>query len=80
MRQRGIITYGLSSNAQNPVAGAFHDAIFNVWRRFSKQVLYFAPPMVFFYYAMDWAVHRYVSDIRRGRSQLFADRDAETTT
>ncbi|KAI2605777.1 ubiquinol-cytochrome c reductase complex ubiquinone-binding protein [Hypoxylon fragiforme] len=58
MPQKGIITYTLSSNKQNPIAGAFHDAIFNTWRRFGSQVLYIAPPMIFFYYAMDWAIHR----------------------
>lgn len=60
MKQRGIITYGLSSNRQNPVAGAFHDAIFNTWRRFSKQVLYFTPPLIAAYYVLDWATHRCV--------------------
>jgi hypothetical protein len=43
------------------MAGAAHDAVFNTWRRFSKQILYIAPPMIFFYYAMDWATHRYGS-------------------
>lgn len=60
-KQKGIITYGLSANRQNPFAGAGHDAIFNTWRRFSKQVLYVAPPFVFFYYVMNWAVDRYVT-------------------
>ncbi|KAI1270021.1 UcrQ family protein [Xylariaceae sp. FL1019] len=56
--QKGIITYAMSPNKQNPFAGAGHDAVFNTWRRFSKQVLYVAPPLIFFYYAMDWAIHR----------------------
>ncbi|KAL7623291.1 ubiquinol--cytochrome-c reductase subunit 8 [Parahypoxylon ruwenzoriense] len=56
--QKGIISYTLSSNKQNPFAGAFHDAIFNTWRRFSAQVLYVAPPMIFFYYTMSWAIER----------------------
>jgi hypothetical protein len=60
-KQRGIITYGLSANRQNPFAGAGHDAVFNTWRRFSKQVLYVAPPFVFFYYVMNWAVERYAT-------------------
>ncbi|KAI5923052.1 UcrQ family protein [Camillea tinctor] len=73
VKQRGIITYALSPNKQNPFAGAAHDAIFNTWRRFSKQVLYFAPPMVFFYYAMSWAVERneYLNS-KAGRAE-FAD-------
>lgn len=59
MKQKGIITYGISSNRQNPFAGAFHDAIFNTWRRFSAQVLYIAPPFIGAYMIMDWATHRY---------------------
>ncbi|KAI1332599.1 UcrQ family protein [Xylariaceae sp. FL0255] len=57
-KQRGIITYAMTANKQNPFAGAGHAAIFNTWRRFSKQVLYVAPPLVFFYYAMSWATER----------------------
>lgn len=49
----------MSANQQNAFAGAFNDAIFNSWRRFSRQVLYVAPPLVFFYYAMSWATERY---------------------
>ncbi|KAI0973966.1 cytochrome b-c1 complex subunit 8 [Xylaria arbuscula] len=56
--QKGIITYTLSANRQNPLAGTAHDAVFNTWRRFSKQVLYFAPPFIAFYYAMSWATER----------------------
>ncbi|RYO90685.1 hypothetical protein DL766_006174 [Monosporascus sp. MC13-8B] len=59
MKQRGIITYAMSPNRQNPLAGATHAAIFNSWRRFRFQVLYWAPPLVFFYYAMNWATERY---------------------
>ncbi|RYP03877.1 hypothetical protein DL765_010369 [Monosporascus sp. GIB2] len=59
MKQRGIITYAMSPNRQNPLAGATHAAIFNSWRRFRYQVLYWAPPLVFFYYAMNWATERY---------------------
>ncbi|KAI1862607.1 hypothetical protein JX265_002773 [Neoarthrinium moseri] len=73
MKQKGIITYGLSSNRQNPVAGAAHAAVFNTWRRFSKQILYVAPPMIFFYYAMDWAIHRnHYLNSKQGRAE-FAD-------
>ncbi|KAI2772739.1 cytochrome b-c1 complex subunit 8 [Daldinia loculata] len=56
--QRGIITYGLSPNRQNIFAGAAHDAVFNTWRRFSAQVLYWAPLLLGAYYAMDWAIRR----------------------
>ncbi|KAI0143922.1 ubiquinol-cytochrome c reductase complex ubiquinone-binding protein [Hypoxylon sp. NC0597] len=58
MPQKGIISYTLSANKQNPLAGTAHAAIFNTWRRFSAQVLYVAPPMIFFYYAMSWATER----------------------
>ncbi|KAL2757985.1 hypothetical protein ACRALDRAFT_1068444 [Sodiomyces alcalophilus JCM 7366] len=57
-KQRGIITYGLSPNRQNPFAGAGHDAIFNTFRRFRSQVLYIAPPFIAAYYIMDWATER----------------------
>ncbi|KAH8671103.1 UcrQ family protein [Xylariales sp. PMI_506] len=71
MKQRGIISYGLSPNAQNPLAGAAHAAVFNTWRRFSKQVLYWAPPCVFFYYAMDWAIHRnHYLNSKAGRAEF----------
>lgn len=53
----------MSPNKQNPFAGAAHDAVFNTWRRFSKQVLYVAPPFIFFYYAMSWATERYERSI-----------------
>ncbi|KAI2779778.1 ubiquinol-cytochrome c reductase complex ubiquinone-binding protein [Daldinia loculata] len=58
MPQKGIISYTLSANRQNPLAGTAHAAIFNTWRRFSAQVLYVAPPLIFFYYAMSWATDR----------------------
>lgn len=49
----------MSPNVQNPLAGTAHAAVFNSWRRFRGQVLYWAPPMIFFYYAMEWAIERY---------------------
>ena len=58
--QRGIITYGRSSNSQKPLGGAAHAAVFNVFRRSKGQILYVVPPLVISYLAMDWAVHRYV--------------------
>ncbi|KAI2640179.1 UcrQ family protein [Xylaria nigripes] len=72
-KQKGIITYSMSPNRQNPFAGAAHDAIFNTWRRFSKQVLYFAPPFIAFYYAMSWSIERneYLNS-KEGRKE-FAD-------
>ncbi|XDG04261.1 hypothetical protein ABKA04_003876 [Annulohypoxylon sp. FPYF3050] len=58
---------------QNPFAGAAHAAIFNTWRRFSAQVLYVAPPLLFFYYAMSWATDRnHYLNSKHGRAE-FAD-------
>ncbi|GIK04625.1 ubiquinol--cytochrome-c reductase subunit 8 [Aspergillus viridinutans] len=53
-----IVTYSLSSNRQRPLAGAFHAAIFNTFRRFRGQVLYVVPPFVAAYAAMNWAIER----------------------
>lgn len=58
--QKGVVTYGLSQNRQRPLAGTLNAAIFNTWRRFSHQVLYFAPPLVLGYYVMSWAIERCV--------------------
>lgn len=54
-----IATYSLSANRQRPLAGAFHSAIFNTFRRFRHQVLYVAPPFLIAYATMNWAVERY---------------------
>ena len=59
MKQKGIISYGVAPNRQDPLAGVAHDAFFNTWRRFSAQVLYWAPPMIAGYYIVNWAVERY---------------------
>jgi hypothetical protein len=58
--QKGIITYGIAPNRQNAFAGAAHDAVFNTWRRFSAQMLYWAPAAITGYYVLEWATHRYV--------------------
>ncbi|KAH8590332.1 cytochrome b-c1 complex subunit 8 [Bisporella sp. PMI_857] len=57
-KQKGVNSYALSSNRQRPLAGTLNAAIFNVWRRFSHQVLYFAPPLIIAYSAMHWAIER----------------------
>ncbi|OXV07699.1 hypothetical protein Egran_04536 [Elaphomyces granulatus] len=56
--QKGIVSYSLSANRQRPLAGAFHAAIFNTWRRFRHQVLYVAPPFIIAYSLMNWANER----------------------
>jgi ubiquinol-cytochrome c reductase subunit 8 len=53
-----MITYMLSSNQQNILAGTAHDAVFNTWRRFRMQALYWIPPMLAAWYAMNWATER----------------------
>ncbi|KAG4435365.1 hypothetical protein IFR05_009151 [Cadophora sp. M221] len=56
--QKGINSFALSANRQRPLAGTLNAAIFNTWRRFSHQVLYFAPPMIIAYVTMQWAIER----------------------
>lgn len=56
--QKGIITFGLSPNRQNPLAGAAHDAVFNTWRRFYAQVFYWSIPAFLGYLIVDWANKR----------------------
>lgn len=60
MPQKGIVSYGVSLNRQNPFAGAAHDAVFNTFRRVSSQILYWAPPVAVGYYIMNWAIDRCV--------------------
>ncbi|MCJ1462143.1 ubiquinol--cytochrome-c reductase subunit 8 [Pseudocyphellaria aurata] len=56
--QKGIISYALSANRQRPLAGTAHAAIFNTWRRFKAQALYFIPPFAIAYLAVDWAIKK----------------------
>lgn len=60
--QKGILSYGISNNRQNPFAGAAHDAVFNTWRRFYSQVFYWGPAAVIGYYTLNWAIERYVNN------------------
>ncbi|RMJ21998.1 Ubiquinol-cytochrome c reductase complex [Aspergillus sp. HF37] len=53
-----ITTYSLSPNRQRPLAGTFHAAVFNTFRRCRHQVLYVVPPFVAAYAAMNYAVER----------------------
>ncbi|CAN8105687.1 unnamed protein product [Discula destructiva] len=57
-KQKGIVTYMMAPNRQNPLAGSAHAAVFNSWRRFSAQVLYVVPPFIAAYYIMNWASER----------------------
>lgn len=56
--QKGIVSYAISANRQRPLAGTAHAAVFNSWRRFRAQVLFWAPPLLFFYGLMNWAVEK----------------------
>ena len=57
--QKGIITYGLSSNRQRPLAGTAHAAVFNVYRRTKGQILFWTIPILAGYELMSWATERY---------------------
>ncbi|MCJ1428927.1 ubiquinol--cytochrome-c reductase subunit 8 [Sticta canariensis] len=56
--QKGIVSYAISANRQRPLAGAAYAAVFNTWRRFRAQALYFIPPFTIAYLAMDWAIKK----------------------
>lgn len=59
-KQKNITTYSLSANAQRPLAGTLNAAIFNTFRRTRHQILYWLPPLLMGYAAMQWATERYV--------------------
>ncbi|EFX01384.1 ubiquinol-cytochrome c reductase complex subunit [Grosmannia clavigera kw1407] len=74
--QRGIISYGIAPNRQNPFAHAGHDAIFNSWRRVSRQVLYWAPTAVAGYFIMSWAFERnHYLNSKAGRAETAANEE-----
>jgi hypothetical protein len=56
--QKGIVTYAVSPNRQDPMAGAVKNAVFNTYRRTYHQILYWLPPLVLGYVLMDWATER----------------------
>ncbi|KAF2112944.1 cytochrome b-c1 complex subunit 8 [Lophiotrema nucula] len=56
--QKGVTTYVMSANRQNPLAGTLNAAIFNTFRRTRNQMLYVAPPFLIAYFAMNWAIER----------------------
>ncbi|KAF2453619.1 cytochrome b-c1 complex subunit 8 [Lineolata rhizophorae] len=58
MPQKGVVTYALSPNRQRPTAGMMHAAVFNTFRRFRQQVLFFVPPLFVAYEVMTWASER----------------------
>ncbi|GIZ45747.1 hypothetical protein CKM354_000890000 [Cercospora kikuchii] len=55
LHQKGIVTYAVSRNRLNPLAGAFKAAVFNTARRTRGQILYWGIPMLLAYSAMQWA-------------------------
>ena len=58
--QKYIVTYAMSANRQRPFAGFLRHGLWNTWRRFNSQVWYWAPPLLFAYWAMSWAEKKYV--------------------
>ncbi|KAL2403964.1 hypothetical protein ABEF95_004364 [Exophiala dermatitidis] len=56
--QKGIVTYTLSPNRYDPLAGIVKSAVFNTYRRTKHQILYWLPPLVLAYFLMDWAVEQ----------------------
>ena len=57
--QKNIITYSMSANRLNPTNHILRDGVFNTFRRTRNQILYWAPPLLLAYMAMDWATERY---------------------
>ncbi|KZZ96363.1 UcrQ [Ascosphaera apis ARSEF 7405] len=58
IKQKGVTSYSLTANRQRPLAGAFHNAIFNTYRRAKAQILYVVPPFVAAYAIMHWATEK----------------------
>jgi ubiquinol-cytochrome c reductase subunit 8 len=56
--QKGVTTYALAPNRQNPMAGTFNAAIFNTFRRTRHQILYWGLPLLVGYETMQWAIER----------------------
>ena len=56
--QKGISSYSLSPNRQAPLAGAAHAAVFNTFRRTRNQILFWLPPLLVAYAAMEWAIEK----------------------
>ncbi|KAF2656169.1 UcrQ-domain-containing protein [Lophiostoma macrostomum CBS 122681] len=70
---KGTVTYSLSANRQNPMAGVATKGFWNMVRRSRNQVLYVVPPFVAAYFTMSWAIERneYLNS-KPGRAE-FAD-------
>ncbi|KAJ9637821.1 ubiquinol--cytochrome-c reductase subunit 8 [Coniosporium tulheliwenetii] len=75
--QKGVVTYAVSPNRQRPLAGVLNAAIFNTFRRTRQQILYWAPPFILAYTAMNWAIERneYLNS-KPGRAEM-AEAEAE---
>ncbi|KAF4307629.1 UcrQ [Botryosphaeria dothidea] len=73
--QKGVTTYALSNNRQKPLGGAFHNAIFNTFRRTRQQILFWAPPLIAGYSLMQWAIEKNeFYNSKEGRA-LFGDEE-----
>ncbi|KAK9380731.1 cytochrome b-c1 complex subunit 8 [Kockiozyma suomiensis] len=54
-KQRGIVTYSVSSYAQKPFAGALYNFFFNTFRRVSSQAIFVILPASGLIYVIDKA-------------------------
>ncbi|KAH6633783.1 cytochrome b-c1 complex subunit 8, partial [Boeremia exigua] len=68
---KGVVTYSLSPNRQRPMANFIGKGFWNVVRRSRNQVLYFIPPLIAGYAAMEWAIERneYLNS-KQGRAEF----------
>ncbi|KAJ1915751.1 ubiquinol--cytochrome-c reductase subunit 8 [Tieghemiomyces parasiticus] len=57
-KQRGIVTYRLSSYQQRLFPNFFSKGFYNIIRRTSAQFLYVAPPTAIAYLTYSWAKKR----------------------
>ncbi|CAO1626676.1 unnamed protein product [Jaminaea pallidilutea] len=56
--QKGISQYSISSNQQNPMAGALRNYLFHGYRRIMYNVPYFAIPIGAAYGIIEWGKSR----------------------
>ncbi|KAF7189079.1 Cytochrome b-c1 complex subunit 8 [Pseudocercospora fuligena] len=73
-KQKGQITYRIAPNQHRSLLHFWTGSLWNVVRRTGDQVLYFAPPLIMAYLAMDWANKRneYLNS-KAGRAELGED-------
>jgi len=55
LKQKGVITYSLSPFRQRALKGAFKGYLFNGYRRFASQFVYWIVPVAIGYSTYTWA-------------------------